>query len=333
MIRRFLFRTLILVLLSAPLLPVYGFVAHRHRKNVVVSPRSLAGDGFFPSTNTSPSPRRVNPKQFLSAAATINPTKASSTRTTGRKRLAACMAFLTGFANVAIFTKFKTFATMLTGNTMWMALSVTERNYADAAYYLSVIASYLLGTAVFRRTDLSLRKQTLPVCAIVVSALFILGDWVHFATNMARWLPMVLFSAAYGIINSLGTEVSGTLTFVITGHVTRLVNQLVDRLSRTAGRNKLTEAQKTAVILNAAIYGGFCGGAVFATLLASSGLLNRFGILSAVGVSHAALWLFHDMEALGGAWWLRKDEEMCDLDDDGEPCEIDDKETESTQGK
>lgn len=317
MIRRSILLCLMFVCGSQP---VHGFVAPgKMAQPSTVTARSVE----YYSLRSSRTSRAKSSSKLCMSTQAYNPTKAASTRTAGRKRMASCMAFLAGWANIAIFTKFKTFATMLTGNTMWLAMSITERKYADVAYYLSVIFSYNLGTAAFRRTDLSFRKQTLPVCAAVVASLFILGDWVHFAT-MTRWIPMMLFATAFGVINSLGTEVSGTLTFVVTGHTTRLVNQLVDRGSRTAGRKKLTEAQKTAMVLNSAICCGFFSGCVFATLLMSFGFLNRFGVFSAIGLSHAGLWLAHDMEALGGAWWLRKDNEMCDLDDDGKPCEIED---------
>ena len=65
-------------------------------------------------------------------------------------------------------------------------------------------------------------------------------------------------------------------------------------------------------------------GALFASLLLGWNCLHRFGIFSAIGLSHAVLWVVRDIEALGGAWWLRKDGAMCDIDDDGEICDLPD---------
>ena len=31
----------------------------------------------------------------------------------------------------------------------------------------------------------------------------------------------------------------------------------------------------------------------------------------------------NDMDALGGAWWLRKEEDFCSIDDDGTLCGFD----------
>ena len=194
-------------------------------------------------------------------------TKAADAKALGKMRLATAMAFLAGWANIAIYLRFKTFATMLTGNTMWMAMALTERKYSTVAYYVSVITSYLVGTALFRRIDLSLRKKTLPVCSAIVASLFVAGDCIHHASSglmpmISKWIPMMMFATGYGVINSLGMEVTGTLNFVITGHYSKLVNNLVDRISRTAGRKKLTEAEKKIAAQNAAISGGFFGGKV-----------------------------------------------------------------------
>ena len=349
---------------------------------IATQPWALA---FVHSTKRTIRPPKTNvcitryPPNFLNQVPTISPnainakivknapsntklrmsTKAADAKALGKMRLATAMAFLAGWANIAIYLRFKTFATMLTGNTMWMAMALTERKYSTVAYYVSVITSYLVGTALFRRIDLSLRKKTLPICSAVVASLFVAGDCIHHSTyglmpSMSKWIPMMMFAAGYGVINSLGMEVTGTLNFVITGHYSKLVNNLVDRISRTAGRKKLTEAEKMIAAQNAAISGGFFGGkvakrvkeeyghisypnrlltrtilhsnlslgALFASFLLRWKCLHRFGIFSAIGLSHALLWLARDIEALGGAWWLRKEGEMCDLDDDGEICDL-----------
>ena len=237
-----------------------------------------------------------------------------------KRRLASAMAFLTGWADLTLYMKYKSFATMMTGNTMWAALAAVERRYTDVGYYLSVIISYLAGLSIFRRTDLSLTKKTLPVCSFLVPALFV-GSDVVFSIYQNRWLPMMMLAMGFGIINALGSEVTGTLTFVITGHMTRMTNQIVDRVSRRAGRKKLSLADKQSFIQNAFVCSGFFGGAAFAAILLGKGILvDKVGVFSAIGILYGLLFLWKDIESLGGAWWLRKDGEMCDVDDDGEIC-------------
>jgi uncharacterized membrane protein YoaK (UPF0700 family) len=233
-----------------------------------------------------------------------------------KRRLATGMAFLTSWADVALFFKFQTFATMMTGNTMCTALAVAEQRFVDALYYVCVISSYLVGSSIFRRTDLSLnKKSTLPVCSALVVGLFVGSDVLYHFVLPSRWIPVMMLATAFGIVNLVGQEVAGSLTFVVTGHMTRLANQAVDRISRTAGRKKL---ERYGLVQNAAIIGGFFGGALFASFLQARQILLQFGIFSCMGILYGALFLWKDVESLGGAWWLRKDGQMCDLDDDGE---------------
>lgn len=236
----------------------------------------------------------------------------------GKKRLTTGMAFLTGWADVTLFLKYKTFATMMTGNTMWMARAAVERNFTDVLYYMSMIGSYILGLAAFRKADLELRDKSLRLCSVLVLALFAGSDIIHNMYNKTRWVPMMMLATGFGIINSIGSEIAGTLTFVITGHLTRLTNQLVDRISRKAGRQK---TNKSVIFQNVSVLGGFFLGAGFGCyLIAYRNWLTLPWNFSLLGFLYATLFFWKDMEALGGAWWLRKDDEFCDIDDDGSTC-------------
>lgn len=288
-----------------------------------ILPQEIPTKSFFsvPSNNA----RWVKTRTHFSTMTSLSMAMMTAReKLTGKKRLATAMAFLTAWANIAIFTKFKSFATMITGNTLWMAVALSEQRYRDVFFYVSVILSYGTGCAIFRRTDLSLRQKTLPVCCAAVAALFVLADWIHYGTTIStKWIPMMLLATGFGIVNSVGQEVCGTLTFVVTGHITRLMNQVVDRLSKTAGRKRLTESDKLAVLQNSAVCTGFFSGAVWAAFLMSQNLLHRFGTFSLIGLMYGTLWLSHDIKSLGGAWWLRKDKAMCDdVVDNGVICDL-----------
>jgi uncharacterized membrane protein YoaK (UPF0700 family) len=230
----------------------------------------------------------------------------------GKKRLATGMAFLTGWADVALFFKYKSFATMMTGNTMWMALATIENRYKDAFYYASLIVSYIFGVAAFRKVH-GCEDRSIRYCGLAVMALFVFSDIIQHATS-TRWIPMVLLATAFGLTNSVGQEVTGTLTFVVTGSMTKLANQFVDRVSRRAGRKKLTAANKHAVVLNCAVIGGFFAGALWAFVLQGRQLLDRFGVFSLLGTMYGALFLWQDTRYLGGgalfSWWARNDANM-----------------------
>jgi uncharacterized membrane protein YoaK (UPF0700 family) len=237
------------------------------------------------------------------------------TNQSGKNRLAAVCSFLTGWADVALFLRHKTFATMMTGNTLWLAQALVEQRYRLVGYYSSVIASYLMGLVVFRKTDLSLKQRTMPVSAALVASLFVASEVLHFAGVPS--IPVCLLALGFGIVNSVGAEVTGSLTFVVTGHMTKLTHQLVDRL--------LSRKQKAmdpkAVIQSLTVILGFLGGALWAFLIHKV-LLRQFHMeFSVLGISYGLLFLWQDMESLGGAWWLRKDKRMCELDDDGVMCQ------------
>ena len=88
---------------------------------------------------------------------------------------------------------------MMTGNSMKMADALVSGKIADAAFFLTVIASFILGVGTFRR-----------------AGCFLFSDYLYWS-DAARFLPGALLSFAWGIVNSVGSEVTGTLIFVVTG--------------------------------------------------------------------------------------------------------------------
>lgn len=234
----------------------------------------------------------------------------------GKLRLTAVCSFLTGWADVALFLRYKTFASMMTGNTMWFAQALVEQRYRFVAYYASIVVSYLVGIVVFRKTDLSLKQRTMPVCAAMVASLFVASEVLYkISGGVMLWIPVLLLALGFGIVNSVGTEVAGTLTFVVTGHMTKLTHQIVDR--RLSRKQKAMDSK--AVAQNTAVLLGFLGGALFPWVAKQLSLVvpMEFAVL---GLLYGGLFLWQDMEALGGAWWLRKNKRLCELDDDGVTC-------------
>jgi uncharacterized membrane protein YoaK (UPF0700 family) len=209
-----------------------------------------------------------------------------------KDRLAGGMAFLTGFADVALYLKYKTFATMMSGNTLWLAKALIEQQIVLALYYVSLILAYIVGLVSFRRFELGIRKETMPICSFVVALLFIASDTMDFLYG-GRWLPVAMLAAAYGIINSVGSEVAGTFTYVVTGHITKSTNILVDRISRSRGRKRLSEKDKTFINDAVIVTGGFFSGALLASLMAKSQALYRPGVFACLGLLYGLLFCWH----------------------------------------
>lgn len=122
---------------------------------------------------------------------------------TAKKRIATLMAFLTGWADFLLFTKYKFFATMMTGNSMWFASALVESRYRDVAFYVSVIGSYIMGVGTFRRAELDYKDKALNgLFAPIVVGMLVGSDLITWRDGGARWLPALMLSYAWGIINS-----------------------------------------------------------------------------------------------------------------------------------
>ncbi|KAL7489615.1 hypothetical protein ACHAW6_015289 [Cyclotella cf. meneghiniana] len=236
-----------------------------------------------------------------------------------KKRLAALFAFLTGWADYLLFVKYKFFSTMMTGNSMWMAAALVESRFRDVAFYVTVIISYIAGVATFRRAELEWRENALNgFLAPIVCAFLVWSDVLTWRDSTCRWIPALLLSYAWGIINSVGSEVTGNLIFVVTGAMTRISNMLVDRLSSTAGN---TPIPKEGMLMSFSVILGFILGAGWSVFLHHvAPRMKAFGSFAAMGVIYGVLFVWLDREELG-AWWLQKNGKLCEIDGDEVTCQ------------
>lgn len=271
-------------------------------KQVKRSNNNVNSISKLPSTTTA-----------LSAAATT-----SARQFNAKKRVATFMAFMTGWADFLLFTKYKFFATMMTGNSMWMMSAIVDARFRDVAFYASVIASYIFGVGLFRRAELSYKEKALTgLFAPVVTTCFLLSDYLTMLNPACRWIPALMLAFSWGIINSVGSEVTGTLIFVVTGAMTRFSNMIVDRISRTAGRKKIP---KEGLMMTLSVIGGFWLGAGWSVWLNKNApQLTKYGVFSIMGGIYGSLFLYLDREQLG-AWWSRKNGKLCEIDGDEVNC-------------
>lgn len=237
---------------------------------------------------------------------------------TYKKRLATLMAFMTGWADYIFITKYNFFATMMTGNSMKMANALVRGSFVDASFFATVIASYIIGVGAFRRAELSYKDHALNgLFAPVVAGCFLWSDYLSWANPAAKFLPAILLSFSWGIINSVGSEVTGTLIFVVTGAMTRLSNFMVDRISRTAGRKKIP---KEGMLMSLSVIGGFILGAAWSVFLSiRAPQLTTRGAFSIMGGIYGLLFLWLDRDVFG-SWWSKKNGELCEIDADEVDC-------------
>ena len=206
----------------------------------------------------------------------------------------------------------------MTGNSMWMMNALVDARFRDVAFYASIIASYIFGVGLFRRAELSYKEKALSgLFAPVVTVCFLLSDYLTMLNPSTRWLPALMLAFSWGIINSVGSEVTGTLVFVVTGAMTRFSNMIVDRISRTAGRKKITQE---AIMMSLSVIGGFWLGAGWSVWLNKNApQLTKYGVFSIIGGVYGILFLWLDREQLG-AWWTRKNGKLCEIDEGEVNC-------------
>ena len=261
-------------------------------------------------------PRRSASPSMLSAtnSAVNNQTSSSSSSSSShKKRIAIIFAFLTGWVDYIFIKKYNYFATMHTGNTMKMAIAIIDGRYHDTIFYTSVILSYMMGVGIYHRAELSIYKDEGVIHALfapIVATCFVLSDNLLLllptaaaattatatttATFFKLFTPASLLSFAWGIINQIGNDVTGTLIFVVTGAMTRISTMMVDRLSRTAGRKTMP---KDNLLLALSVIIGFILGAAWSACvsvhISQQHYLNRRAF-SIIGVIYGLLFLWLD---------------------------------------
>jgi hypothetical protein len=111
---------------------------------------------------------------------------------------------------------------------MKMANAIVDGRIRDTIFFLSIISSYMLGVGIFRRAELSYKDKALRgLFAPIVTGCFLFTDYLSWANPSCKILPAVLLSISWGIINQAGTDVTGTLIFVVTGAMVSQRNRVV----------------------------------------------------------------------------------------------------------
>lgn len=287
---------------------------HRSCREIGFSPRQNAAQPlFFHNVNTN-----NNDNLYTTTTSLAMSTAAAATRQFNyKKRIAILMAFMTGWADTLFLKKYGYFATMMTGNSMKLGDALVAGRMTDGAFFATVIVSYIFGVGIFRRAELSYKNKAMNgLFAPIVAGFFCLADYLQWVNPKNRFSPAILLSFAWGIINSVGSEATGTLVFVLTGAMTRIANAVVDRISRTAGRKKIP---KEGLLMSLGVIGGFILGSAWCAFLGVKApqLVTR-GAFSIMGGVYGLLFLFLDREELG-AWW-QGDGELCDIDAEEVDC-------------
>ena len=214
----------------------------------------------------------------------------------GSPTLVRSFAFFNGWAEVVCFQHYSAFANMMTGNWMRICTSLIALKWVDVVYWLLVVLFYIGGAGVHRAADLALSPKgaaaggdhsSCAAIAPVVLALFVAADWLRSAgSHTTRW-TMLLLSAAFGMVNTAGSEATGVLTHVVTGHLQKLGQAAVDGLGGRLHGEKQRAAQRSLVVMLA--FGGGMLSAAASMRVCTGSMAARLPPYSTLGVIFAAM--------------------------------------------
>ncbi len=164
-----------------------------------------------------------------------------------KEGLAVLMAFTTGWANIGCMMRFDAFGTMMTGNSLQMALLFAQGKWQGFLYYLSLVVAYVVGVLLYRVLDIAMGERSTPTrIAPVVFAMFLLTDAISWVADYAQssyfwctdalspWLeerymqewrkngPVIPLSIGFGMVNALSMDVTRYVTNAVTGNYQKI---------------------------------------------------------------------------------------------------------------
>ncbi|HJU18962.1 MAG TPA: YoaK family protein [Stellaceae bacterium] len=168
------------------------------------------------------------------------------------------LAAVAGCADALGYLHFRTFAGLMTGNTVFLGLALFGHAPAGPVLYIAVIAAFCAGVTMSR---VALRLGMTPRPVLILTVLILLG--LNFSSS--RWAPAML-AFGMGAQNAATTRVAGVTvnTVFLTGDLQQLMGDLVARLFPGAKRERPAPRELIALAL---VWTSYVGGAVLGAAL------------------------------------------------------------------
>eukprot|EP00429_Kryptoperidinium_foliaceum_P017111 CAMPEP_0176049542 /NCGR_PEP_ID=MMETSP0120_2-20121206/24618_1 /TAXON_ID=160619 /ORGANISM="Kryptoperidinium foliaceum, Strain CCMP 1326" /LENGTH=351 /DNA_ID=CAMNT_0017382969 /DNA_START=47 /DNA_END=1102 /DNA_ORIENTATION=+ len=146
----------------------------------------------------------------------------------GRERfLAASFTFIVGYTNVITLLRWKSFATMMTGNTLLLGRAVLANDAAvphPAYYYFLVIGSFVFGTVAYNYVETKMPHRGGTLLGLVFAALMVGGEifcLVHPGEEKFSPYLLVFLTPMFGML-TVACPRLGAPTTMVTGHLATL---------------------------------------------------------------------------------------------------------------
>eukprot|EP00438_Fugacium_kawagutii_P002318 Skav226077 [mRNA] locus=scaffold211:944787:948360:- [translate_table: standard] len=138
--------------------------------------------------------------------------------------IATLFALVTGYTDVVSLVRYQAFASILTGNAIWLG--------RVSWYYVCICVSFGLGSFLHRVCELRWPNRGGSIASVPLVVLMLLTETVYFFTDRSfgdeylRW-TVVLLAPLFGIISAACSNGRmGTHTTMVTGHTLTLTQIL-----------------------------------------------------------------------------------------------------------
>lgn len=145
--------------------------------------------------------------------------------------IATLFAVVTGYADVVSLVRYQAFASILTGNAIWLGRVAVDPKSDDEHtgwYYVAICASFSLGSVLHRICELRWPNRGGSIAAIPLATSMLLTEIAYMVTECSfhedylRW-TVVLVAPIFGVVAAACSNGRmGTHTTMVTGHILTL---------------------------------------------------------------------------------------------------------------
>jgi uncharacterized membrane protein YoaK (UPF0700 family) len=221
---------------------------------------------------------------------------------TKHRIIACCFSFVTGYTDVISVTRWHVFATMMTGNVVWMGRTVTPQSGSERrpAFYIAVILAFFAGAVAYRVAEVRWPNRGasllgLPLGTILMSGEAALLTGLVSPTSRLYYASVLSVVPMFGVLNAacLAGKLATTTTLA-TGHLVTLSGAAAKVLQREPFSQLERVKLMMSVLVFASIFAGATAGASVYYLSDGVSGSGSHGALLPVGPLLALLFWLHD---------------------------------------
>eukprot|EP00434_Breviolum_minutum_P022210 symbB.v1.2.019605.t1/scaffold1611.1/size109513/11 len=212
--------------------------------------------------------------------------------------IATLFAVVAGYADVVSLVRYQVFASILTGNVIWLGrVSVDPRSDDQHTgwYYVAVCASFALGAFLHRVCELRWPNRGGSIASIPLALLMLMAEVAYIVTESSfhetylRW-TVVLVAPLFGVIAAAcSTGRMGTHTTMVTGHILALMSIVANIVFL----RKFSTAERRKSIMSVLVIAGTIAGACAGSFALVKVVVHHVLLFPVPFVIYALLWL-HD---------------------------------------